>query len=156
MAQLGLRCSCIRCREYGHRLRDGWTITEPQFTRFDYETAEGKEIVLSYEDANETLFGLLRLRANSEKVIVRELHVFGPEVPLGERRRKAAQHQGLGERLLGKAEEIAKKELQTDRLLVLSGVGAREYYRLLGYDLRGAYMAKQLRIPHLTGAEQGL
>ena len=144
MGQTGLRCSCIRCREYGHRLRDGWAIGEPRLTRLNYETLGGKESFLSYEDDNETLFGLLRLRINGEKAIVRELHIFGPEVPLGGRLERATQHHGLGEGLLREAERIAGEEFKADRLSVLSGVGARAYYRSLGYSLEGAYMVKEL------------
>jgi len=110
----------------------------------DYETTGGKEILLSYEDENETLFGLLRLRVSEEAAVVRELHIFGPEVPLGEKAEQAAQHHGLGERLLREAERIARRESKADRLSVLSGVGAREYYRSLGYHLNGSYMVKQL------------
>jgi elongator complex protein 3 len=144
MDQAGLRCSCIRCREYGHRLRDGWAIGEPRLTRLDYEAWGGKEIFLSYEDDNETLFGLLRLRISEKKAVVRELHIFGPEVSLGGRLKQAVQHHGLGERLLREAEKIAKGEFKADRLLVLSGVGAREYYHSLGYSLEGAYVTREL------------
>ena len=155
MGQAGLRCSCIRCREYGHRLRDGWVIGEPWLARLDYETQGGQEVFLSYEDENETLFGLLRLRINNEpllepssererKAMVRELHIFGPEVPLGGRLAQAPQHHGLGEKLLREAERIAREEFKADRLSVLSGVGAREYYRSLGYSLEDAYMVKEL------------
>jgi len=144
MEQAGLRCSCIRCREYGHRLRDGWAIGEPLLTRMDYQTWGGREVFLSHEDENSTLFGLLRLRINRKQAVVRELHIFGPEVPLGGRLDRAAQHQGLGERLLHEAERIARWECKADRLSVLSGVGAREYYRSLGYGLEGAYMVKEL------------
>ena len=157
MKQAGFRCSCIRCREYGHRLRDGWVIGEPWLARLDYETQGGQEVFLSYEDENETLFGLLRLRINKEsspehssfergKAIVRELHIFGSEVPLGGRTAQAPQHHGLGEGLLREAERIAREEFKADRLSVLSGVGAREYYRSLGYSLENAYMVKELRL----------
>jgi elongator complex protein 3 len=144
MEQTGLRCSCIRCREYGHRLRSGCAIDKPSLTRMDYETFGGKEVFLSYEDDNETLFGLLRLRMNERRALVRELHIFGPEVPVGARLERAAQHHGLGENLLREAEKIAREEFEADRLWVLSGVGAREYYRSLGYGLEGAYMVKEL------------
>jgi len=144
MDQTGLRCSCIRCREYGHRLRDGWAVGEPRLIRLDYEAWGGKEVFLSYEDENETLFGLLRLRINEKKAVVRELHIFGPEVSLGERLERAAQHRGLGEKLLREAERIARGEFKAYSLLVLSGVGAREYYRSLGYGLEGAYMTREL------------
>jgi elongator complex protein 3 len=145
MEQTGLRCNCIRCREYGHRLRDGWALGRPRLARLDYETLGGKEVFLSYEDENETLFGLLRLRINEGKAVVRELHIFGPEVPVGGRLERAAQHRGLGEGLLREAERIAGQEFKANRLSVLSGVGAREYYRSLGYGLEGDYMVKELR-----------
>jgi elongator complex protein 3 len=144
MEQAGLSCSCIRCREYGHRRRDGWSVGLPYLTRLDYETTGGREVFLSYEDENETLFGLLRLRVNQERAIVRELHVFGPEVPLGDRVERAAQHHGLGEALLGQAEGIARDEFKIDKLSVLSGVGARNYYRSLGYAPESAYMVKDV------------
>ena len=161
MSHVGSQCRCIRCREYGHRLRDGWMIGEPRLLRLDYETYGGKEIFLSYEDANETLFGLLRLRINTNptksqilwgphdnsKAFIRELHVFGAEVPLGEKQEQAAQHHGLGAKLLQEAERVAREEFKVDSLSVLSGVGAREYYRSLGYNLKGAYMVKELS-PH--------
>jgi elongator complex protein 3 len=147
MEQVGLHCSCIRCREYGHRRRDGWSVGEPRLMRLDYKTLGGKEVFLSYEDENETLFGLLRLRVNDDRAIVRELHIFGPEVPLGERLEQAAQHHGLGEGLLREAERIAGEEFKANRLSVLSGVGAREYYRSLGYHLEGSHMIKDLAEP---------
>ena len=144
MSQAGMRCHCIRCREYGHRLRDGWAIGESRLNRLDYETCGGKEIFLSYEDEKETLFSLLRLRINDKLALVRELHVFGPEVPLGKKQEQAAQHKGLGEKLLREAERIATEEFQAKRVNILSGVGARDYYRSLGYSLEGAYMVKEL------------
>jgi len=152
MNELGVHCRCVRCREYGHRLRDGWTVGEPKLTRLDYQASEGKEIFLSYEDANETLFGLLRLRSNcgspaasnSGSALIRELHVFGSEVPLGERRDQAPQHHGLGAELLQQAERIASEEFHASKLSILSGVGARDYYRFFGYHLEGAYMVKEL------------
>jgi elongator complex protein 3 len=144
MAQVGLHCNCIRCREYGHRLKDGWVIGEPCLTRHDYQTFGGREVLLSYEDEGETLFGLLRLRILEGSTVVRELHIFGPEVALGERLERAAQHHGLGEKLLHEAERITRMEFKIDRISVLSGVGAREYYRSLGYHLEGYYMVKEL------------
>jgi len=149
MRELNLRCQCTRCREYGHRLRDGWLVGEPRLTRLDYDASQGKEIFLSYEDENETLFGLLRLRVspklhNDNEALVRELHIFGAEVPLGEKKEQAAQHQGLGKELLLEAERITAEEFHVKKLAILSGVGVRNYYRLLGYHLEGNYMAKQL------------
>jgi elongator complex protein 3 len=157
MRQQGMECKCIRCREYGHRLREGWEIGEPQMVRMDYEASGGKEIFLSFEAERETLFGLLRMRlqpgpvpalhqpTNRNLAIIRELHIYGAEVPLAEHRDEAAQHKGLGKALLSEAERIAQDEFQARQILVLSGVGAREYYRTeFGYTSQGDYMVKKL------------
>ncbi len=152
----GIECKCIRCREYGHRARDGWEIGEPQMARMDYQASGGKEILLSFEDENETLFGLLRMRIQSRPIpglgldsngnlaIIRELHIYGPEVPLSERLEGTAQHQGLGKELLREAERTAAAEFGAPQMVVLSGVGAKEYYREFGYSSQGAYMVKGL------------
>ena len=85
----------------------------------------------------ETLFGLLRLRIQSAVIpvaglensaptaIIRELHVYGPEVPLKNQSPDAAQHKGLGKALLKEAERIARDEFKAPQMLVLSGVGAK-------------------------------
>jgi elongator complex protein 3 len=146
MKEESLMCRCIRCREYGHRARLGWKIGEAKLTRLDYDAAGGKEIHLSYEDENETLFGLLRLRIQSKtpQAIIRELHVYGPEVPLSERGDKAAQHKGYGKGLLSEAERITAEEFKAREIFVLSGTGAKEYYRAAGYYAKDEYMAKSL------------
>ena len=157
MKQQGTECKCIRCREYGHRARGDWEIGEPRMVRMDYEASGGQEIFLSFEDENETLFGLLRLRIQSKPVVnlgiesngdlalIRELHVYGPEVPLEHQNLAAAQHKGLGKALLREAERIAREEFQAPQMVVLSGVGAKEYYRSeFGYSPRGEYMVRTL------------
>ena len=157
MEQKGIECKCIRCREYGHRARDGWEIGEPHMTRLDYEASGGKETFLSFEDERGTLFGLLRMRiqprpipslgqkTNGNLALIRELHVFGPEVPLSEQKPETAQHRGLGKALLREAEHIAGDEFQAQQIIVLSGTGAKEYYRTeFGYGSQGNYMIKNL------------
>ena len=157
MLEKGLECHCIRCREYGHRAAGGWKMGEPVLKRMDYPASGGTEIFLSFEDERETLFGLLRLRIQSEAIpiaglenttptaIIRELHVYGPEVPLKNHSPDAAQHKGLGKALLKEAERIAREEFKATQMLVLSGVGAREYYCTeFGYHAAGDYMAKSL------------
>jgi elongator complex protein 3 len=152
MKRKGMECQCIRCREYGHRAREGRETGEPRLTRMDYEAAGGKEVFLSFEDETETLFGLLRMRIqpNAEggnAAVIRELHIYGPEVPLTEQREGAAQHKGLGKALLLEAERIAADEFKAPQMTILSGIGAREYYRSeFGYSLQGAYMVKELQV----------
>jgi len=43
------------------------------------------------------------------------------------------------------AEKISKESFDAKKLLVISAVGTREYYKKLGYSLDGPYMSKQLR-----------
>ena len=172
MKQLGTECHCIRCREYGHRVLNGWEPGEPRLGRIDYEASEGREVFLSFEDDEETLFGLLRMRIQSKPfgfaqgepltglgqetdvlprgrmALIRELHIYGTEVPLKQHpsaEGHAAQHKGLGKALLSEAERIAREEFQAPQMAVLSGVGAREYYRAeSGYNLQANYMVKSL------------
>ena len=153
LQEKGRACRCIRCREYGHRVRNGWEAGEPRLSREDYEASGGREIFLSYVDENETLFGMLRLRIQPDTInrpeqngggntaLVRELHIYGPEVPLKEQNPDSAQHSGLGKALLAEAERISREEYNAPEILVLSGVGARDYYRNeSGYILDGHYM----------------
>jgi len=117
----------------------------------------GREIFLSCEDDQETLFGLLRLRiqdktvpsmgqvTNGNTALIRELHVFGPEIPLKERKEESAQHKGIGKALLREAERIVRERFQSKRIFILSGTGAKEYYRAeCGYRSQGNYMVKDL------------
>jgi elongator complex protein 3 len=151
MSRKGQTCRCIRCREYGHRRKVGIVPGEPQLFRLDYEASGGREILLSFEDTQETLFGLLRLRIEDDPppmfsaplALVRELHVFGPEMALGETSGQAAQHRGLGRALLAEAERLTWTEYGAETIAILSGVGARAYYAELGYTLTSGYMIKR-------------
>jgi len=152
LKETGVQCRCTRCREYGHRRREGWQIGKPELKRFDYIASGDKEVFLSFEDESETLFGLLRLRRgctfNGEKNIAmdREIHVFGTEVPLGQQNDNTAQHLGYGAKLIKEAERIAREEFQSSKIAIISGVGVRDYFRsVFGYRLEGGYMTKPLR-----------
>jgi elongator complex protein 3 len=157
MQQQSTECQCIRCREYGHRAQNGRVIGEPGMVRMDYQASAGKEIFLSFEDDQATLFGLLRMRiqakpvtaleeeANTNLALIRELHIYGAEVPLKQQNPESAQHKGLGKALLTEAERIARDEFQAPSMIVLSGTGAREYYRSeFGYSPLADYMVKSL------------
>lgn len=160
LADQGEKCRCIRCREVGHRFaRDG---VKPDLRKVEtvvtrYEASEGDEIFLSAEDtANDVLIGYLRLRIPSEKAhrpeivsapsaIVRELHVYGPLVPVGLRSAKAWQHKGFGAVLLREAERVAREDYGLEKLLVISALGTKRYYMRFGYGRDGVYVSKMLR-----------
>ena len=54
------------------------------------------------------------------------------------------QHKGLGKKLIREAERIVKKESASRWIAVISGIGARGYYRKLGYSQKDGYMVKSV------------
>jgi elongator complex protein 3 len=154
LAKQGLSCKCIRCREAGlsNKKSEGRNV---KLNRIDYDSSGGKEVFLSYEDDNESIYGFLRLRKpsadahrdeiNQDTCIVREIHVYGKSLKLGEKEDGQIQHSGLGKNLMQEAEKISKEEFDAKKILVISAIGTREYYQKLGYSLYGPYMSKALR-----------
>ncbi|MGC8998403.1 MAG: tRNA uridine(34) 5-carboxymethylaminomethyl modification radical SAM/GNAT enzyme Elp3 [Candidatus Bathyarchaeia archaeon] len=159
LREQGLRCRCIRCREVGHRLlADGIKpdLEKVRILTTRYEASEGEEIFISAEDnENDVLIGYLRLRIPSEKAhrleiraepcsIIRELHVYGPVVPVGKHMPKAWQHKGYGGVLLSEAERITREEYGFRKILVISALGTKQYYKRFRYTYEGPYMSKRL------------
>jgi len=83
----------------------------------------------------------LRKEITAKSALVRELHVYGAAVQIG--KKGSVQHKGLGKKLLKKAEDIATSKGK-NKIVVISGIGVREYYRKLGYKKQGVYMVKNL------------
>ena len=155
----GIRPREIRFREVGHMMeRFGRQpdINHIKLLREDYDASGGREIFLSFEDTkNDILIGFLRLRIPSEKAhrkeinccpsaIVRELHIYGPLVPIGGKPKYEWQHRGYGRELLAEAERIAREEFDVRKMVIISGVGVRDYYRKFGYRKNGPYVSKRL------------
>lgn len=151
----GLVCECIRCREVGRNMLKGIDCDPSHITmvKREYTASSGTEIFLSFEDTkNDLLVAFLRLRIpdvswrkeiKDKAAIVRELRVYGPLVPLGDKPDEEWQHKGFGEDLLREAEKLSL-EYRKDMLAVCSGVGVRPYYRMLGYSRIGPYMRRDL------------
>ncbi|MGI0101419.1 MAG: elongator complex protein 3 [Nitrosotalea sp.] len=148
-----ISCKCIRCREAGLS-ENTISIDDIRLNQDSYESSSGQEVFLSYDDSKDRIFGFLRLRkpsnmahrseVTSNTCIVRELHVYGKSLKLGEHDRDSIQHLGLGKNLMREAERISREEFDAKKLLVISAVGTREYYRKLGYLVEGPYMSKEL------------
>ena len=153
LAKQGKTCKCIRCREAGLSQK-GFEKHRLTLRRVDYQSSGGEEVFLSFEDSDESVYGFLRLRNPSELAhrnevgndssIVRELHVYGKSLKIGQHSDNEIQHSGLGKKLMSEAEKISREEFDAKKLLVISAVGTREYYQKLGYSLYGPYMAKSL------------
>jgi len=75
--------------------------------------------------------------------IIREIHTYGQLIPIATKE-MAAQHRGLGKKLVRKAEKITTREFNLNKIAVISAVGTRDYYRKLGYKLKDTYMIKKL------------
>jgi elongator complex protein 3 len=121
-----------------------------------YEASEGQEVFISAEDPeNSVLVGYLRLRIPSAKAhrseieaapsaIVRELHVYGPLVPVGKHLARAWQHKGYGAILLSEAERLSREDYDLKKLLVISALGTKQYYARFGYERDGVYVSRML------------
>ncbi len=148
--QYGHECKCIRCREAGRVFEQKGNVPEKPKTHIKkYNASHGIEYFISIED-DDVLFGFIRLRfpgkALREEIpencaLVRELHVYGELARIGKEGKY--QHKGYGKKLLKKAEEIAIENNKC-KIVVISGVGVRDYYRKQGYELEGPYMVKYL------------
>jgi len=154
LKEQGYACKCIRCREAGLS-RKNMPSEILKLNREEYDSSSGKEIFLSFDDKDETIYGFLRLRKPSKMAhrneitenscIIRELHVFGKSIKIGKHEENSIQHSGLGRKLMGEAEKISREDFDARKILVISAIGTREYYKKLGYRLDGPYMSKQLR-----------
>ncbi len=151
----GFSCGCIRCREVA--LREPEALEEEDrlaYKETSYLASGGEEVFGSYEfEKSGIIAGFGRLRVPSSgahrpesvgSAVVRELRVYGKVVRVGERGRAAWQHRGLGASLMARMERTATERFGVKRLLVTSAVGTRNYYRKLGYERLGPYMAKAL------------
>lgn len=157
MRDLDLPCKDIRTREVGMKqIQEQVSPDDVELIRRDYVANGGWETFLAYEDPQkDILIGLLRLRKASSVAfrpeisdvpssIVRELHVYGTAVAVSGRDPTRFQHQGFGMLLMEEAERIAREEHGSEKILVISGVGTRHYYRKMGYELDRPYMSKRL------------
>jgi len=157
LAKENAKCQCIRCREVGHQgVGVNPVLGDIKLMKEEYNAGRGREIFLSYEDPlSDILIGFLRLRIPSnlahrkevdeKTAIVRELHVYGQMAELGQKKDEIWQHMGYGKDLLAEAEKLALETYDKNKLLIISGVGARNYYRKFGYEREGPYMSKILK-----------
>lgn len=156
LADKKIKCRCIRCREVKDKKAEKIDVVVRE-----YVASGGKEFFISAEDAkNDLLLGFARLRfpatqatkikhmttmtkeITKDSALIRELHVYGSATAIGEI--GVVQHKGIGKRLMQKAEEIAMQNGK-DKIVIISGIGVRGYYRKIGYNLEGTYMVKKVK-----------
>ena len=151
MKRRGTRCECVRCREVR-----GKRVSAEKMTLHDmvYHPADAEEHFLSFDTRDDKLAGFLRLSLPEDTsvtgipdlegaAIIREVHVYGLSLEVGEERKGIAQHSGLGTRLIEEAETIARQH-GFRKLAVIAAVGTRAYYAGRGFTMDKLYMVKDL------------
>jgi elongator complex protein 3 len=120
-----------------------------------YLAGRADEHFISYITPDDKLAGFLRLslpRKDAPQTgmsdldgaaLIREVHVYGQSLPVGAEKAGAAQHAGLGTRLLERAEAIAEAN-GFERIAVISAVGTRGYYLERGFERGEFYLTKTL------------
>jgi elongator complex protein 3 len=138
LAKAGERSRDIRAREVRFRKVEAVDL---QLDELWYESSWGDEVFLQYITPERDIAGFLRLSLPSEAPIteelteaamIREVHVYGQSLEIGEAAAGRAQHLGLGKQLIERAAEIAR-ERGYQKLAVISAIGTREYYRKRGF-----------------------
>lgn len=150
-----INCQCIRCREIGHKkTNENYALEDFRLFKESYTACGGEETFISIEDKNEeSIAGFLRFRIPSQNTfrpeitdktaLIRELHVYGNMIQIGDKNPSIGQHTGFGEKLLMESENLAIDN-DKDEIAIISGIGTRNYYRKFGYERKGPYMAKKL------------
>ena len=152
MKRRGTHCECVRCREVRGKPIDPELLSLQDVS---YQAGAAEEHFVSYVTPDDKLAGFIRLSLPGKEspetgmhdldgaALIREVHVYGQSLPVGVEKQGAAQHSGLGTRLLEKAEAIAKAN-GFQRMAVISAVGTRGYYLERGFERGEFYLTKHL------------
>jgi elongator complex protein 3 len=128
----------IRSREVRGRPVDAGEL---RFMDTAYATSIGDEHFLEFVTRDDRIAAFARVALPAQRsvdpelagaALLREVHVYGSALRLGERTGAAAQHAGLGRALVEAAASLARGAGFAS-LAVISAVGTRPYYRRLGF-----------------------
>jgi elongator complex protein 3 len=152
MARRGTHCDCIRCREVrGEKVQ----AVDLRLDDLVYHPEGAEEHFLSFITPEDKITGFLRLSLPgldspltgladlSGAAIIREVHVYGQSLAVGAEQSGAAQHAGLGTRLLAEADRIARGKGYR-RMAVIAAVGTRNYYLERGFERGDLYLVKAI------------
>ncbi len=150
LAARGARAQEIRSREVRGR---AVAAAELRLADTAYATSIGREHFLEFVTDDDRIAAFARVALPAQRAgepelagcaLLREVHVYGASLPLGERAGTAAQHAGLGRALVEAAGRLAR-EAGFRSLAVISAVGTRPYYRRLGFADGELYQHRVVR-----------
>ena len=153
MKRRGTRCECVRCREVRGKSVDATLL---ELDDLVYQAGAAEEHFISYVTPDDQLAGFVRLSLPGKDspqteltdldgaALIREVHVYGQSLAVGAEKEGAAQHAGLGTRLLAEAERVAQIN-GFKRMAVISAVGTRGYYLERGFERGELYLIKTLK-----------
>jgi elongator complex protein 3 len=152
MKRRGTVCQCVRCREVKGKAVSAEALRLEDMV---YPAGAAEEHFISYVTPDDKLAGFIRLSLPGKDspqtgiadlngaALIREVHVYGQSLAVGAEKKGAAQHAGLGTRLLEEAEAVAKAK-GYKRMAVISAVGTRGYYLDRGFERGEMYLTKEL------------
>lgn len=152
LARRGESCECIRCREVRSQDVD---VNLLELEDLTYQVNGCEEHFLSYRTGDDQIAGFLRLTLPGREAldpgledlenaaVIREVHVYGQSLRVGQEAPGAAQHAGLGTALLEEAESTARAQGYR-KIAVIAAVGTRQYYLDRDYHRGSLYMVKDL------------
>ncbi len=158
MKRRGTSCQCVRCREVKGK---AVALTSLKLHDQVYSAGKAEEHFIAFNTEDDRLAGFIRLSLPSKDspdtgmadlstlagtggaALIREVHVYGQSLAVGAEKSGAAQHVGLGTRLLEEAERVAK-EKGFEKLAVIAAVGTRQYYLDRGFERGEYYLVKKI------------
>jgi elongator complex protein 3 len=147
----GTRSADIRAREIRKKQV---TADDLHLDSVNYTSSMSDEIFLQYITDDREIAGFLRLslpHADETPLVdeleqcamIREVHVYGLAVGIGDSVEGRAQHLGLGTKLIEQAVEIAQSR-GYQKLAVISAIGTRDYYRKRGFSDGQLYQIRDI------------
>jgi elongator complex protein 3 len=152
MKKRGTHCECVRCREVRGKAVESKTLHLDDLT---YQAGTAEEHFISFVTPDDGLAGFIRLSLPAKDsaltgmpdldnaALIREVHVYGQSLAVGEEQTGAAQHLGLGTHLLEEADKVARAH-DFSRMAVISAIGTRHYYLDRGFERGEYYLVKKI------------
>jgi elongator complex protein 3 len=152
MKKRGTHCQCVRCREVRGKVVEAETL---HLDDLIYQAGTAEEHFISFITPDDGLAGFVRLSLPAKDsaltgmpdldgaALIRGVHVYGQSLAVGAEQTGAAQHLGLGTRLLEEADNAARAH-GFSRMAVISAIGTRHYYLDRGFERGEYYLVKSI------------